>query len=53
MTETDNRGGGGGQEEGGEGGEQHGLCLTKDSPQLLSVLGSEEERREGREEGRR
>ncbi len=45
MTETDNSRGG--QEEGGEGGEQRALCLTKDSPRLLSVLGGEEERRGG------
>lgn len=35
MTETDNSRGGG-QEEEGERGEQCGLCLTKDSTQLLS-----------------
>lgn len=28
--------------EGGGGGGQHVLCLTEDTPQLLSVLGDEE-----------
>ena len=48
MTETDN----------GGGREQRALCLSIDSPQLLSVLGDEEEEerrggdRDGREQGR-